>query len=164
MNATEAVTFSDLSRNPKSVAERAARLGLLRVTHRDGPDLYLTAADREEQRDASLTTASRIFLALMKHDPSARALLLAMPDVFPWVRHLSTEEVRAFTVELVGALSNAAELDLDTNAQEVITGWRATARIKADRTEHEKALRPTTGDFGEVRATPPGPVEHAATP
>ncbi|WP_202125826.1 hypothetical protein [Actinomadura physcomitrii] len=42
----------------------------------------------------------------MKHDPGARGLLLAMPEVFPWVRHLSTEEVRAFTVELVEALSD----------------------------------------------------------
>src|SRR3954467_815907 len=107
----DSVTFSDLSRNPRAVAERAASLGRLRVTHRDAPDFYLTAADREEQRDETLTTASRLFLALMKHDPSARALVLAMPDVFPWVRHLSTEEIRAFTVELVDALSDAAELD-----------------------------------------------------
>jgi hypothetical protein len=150
----EAVTFSDLSRNPKAVAERASRLGRLRVTHRDAPDFYLTAADREEQRDETLTTASRIFLAMMKHDPSARSLLLAMPDVFPWVRHLSTEEVRAFAVELVGALSDAAELELDTNAQEVITGWRATARVKADPAQYEEALRPTSGDFGPVEVTP----------
>jgi hypothetical protein len=150
----DAVTFSDLSRNPKSVAERASRLGRLRVTHRDAPDFYLTAADREEQRDETLTTSSRIFLALMKHDPSARAVLLAMPDVFPWVRHLSVEEVRAFTVELVEALSDAAELALDTNAQEVITGWRATARIKADHTRYQEVLRPTSGDFGPVEVTP----------
>ncbi|GAA2109885.1 hypothetical protein [Actinomadura alba] len=152
--SVDAVTFSDLSRNPKSVAERASRLGRLRITHRDAPDFYLTAADREEQRDETLTTASRLFLALMKHDPSARALLLAMPEVFPWVRHLSTEEVRAFTVELVAALSDAAELDLDANAQEVITGWRATARIKADRAQYEEALRPTSGDFGRVEVAP----------
>jgi hypothetical protein len=150
----DAVTFSDLSRNPKSVAERASRLGRLRVTHRDAPDFYLTAADREDHRDETLTTTSRIFLALMKHDPSARALLLAMPDVFPWVRHLSTEEVRAFTVELVDALSDAAELDLDTNTHEVITGWRATARIKVDRSQYEEALRPTSGDFRPVEVTP----------
>jgi hypothetical protein len=151
---TDAVTFSDLSRNPKSVAERAARLGRLRVTHRDAPDFYLTAAAREEQRDESLATASRIFLALMKHDPTARALVLAMPDVFPWVRHLSTEEVRSFTLELVEALSDAAELDLDTNIEEVIAAWRATARIKADRGDYEEALRPTSGDFGPVEVTP----------
>ncbi|MEO3822686.1 hypothetical protein [Actinomadura sp. B10D3] len=42
----------------------------------------------------------------------------------------------------------------DTNAQEVITGWRATARIKADGTQHEEALRPTSGDFGPVEVTP----------
>lgn len=86
----------------------------------------------------------------MKHDPDAAALLLAMPDVFPWVRHLSTEEVRAFTVELVDALSDAAE----TNAQEVITGWRATARIKADSSQYAEALQATSGDFGPVEATP----------
>jgi hypothetical protein len=95
-----------------------------------------------------------LFLALVKHEPSARALLLAMPDVFPWVRHLSTEEIRGFTVELVDALSDAAELDLDTNAQEVITGWRATARIKADGAQYEQALRPTSGDLGPVEVTP----------
>jgi hypothetical protein len=152
--STDAVTFSDLSRNPRAVAERASRLGRLRVTHRDAPDFYLTAAEREEQRDETLTTASRIFLALMKHDPGARALLLAMPEVFPWIRHLGTEEVRAFTVELIDALSDAAELELDKNAQGVVISWRATARIKADTEQYEQALRPTSGDFGPAEVTP----------
>ncbi|TDB87180.1 hypothetical protein E1264_15430 [Actinomadura sp. KC216] len=150
----DSVTFSDLSRNPRAVAERAARLGRVRVTHRDAPDFFLTAADREEQREETLATASRLFLALMKHDPGARDLLLAMPDVFPWVRHLSPEEVRAFTVELVEAISDAAELALDASAGEVIAGWRATARIKADPEQLADAARPTTGDFGPVEVHP----------
>ncbi|WP_285629374.1 hypothetical protein [Actinoallomurus iriomotensis] len=45
----------------------AARVRL-RVTHRDAPDFYLTAADREDQSDETLTTASRIFLALRPTD------------------------------------------------------------------------------------------------
>ncbi|MFG2091420.1 MULTISPECIES: hypothetical protein [unclassified Spirillospora] len=126
----------------------------MRITHRDAPDFYLTDADREEQRDETLATASRIFLALMKRDAGARDLLLAMPDVFPWVRHLSTEEVRAFTVELVEALSDAAELDLGSSIDEVIAGWRATARIKADPRQYEDAVRPTSGDFGPVEVHP----------
>ncbi|KAF4410969.1 hypothetical protein [Streptomyces lycii] len=146
----DSVTFSDLSRNPRAVAEKAARTGRLRVTHRDAPDFYLTAADREEERDDNLSTASRMFLALMKHDASARAVLLAMPDVFPWVRHLTEDEVRTFTVELTAALSDAAELDVDSNAQEVIAGWRATARIKADPEEYRRAKAPTEGDFGQI--------------
>ncbi|MCK2219560.1 hypothetical protein MF672_038070 [Actinomadura sp. ATCC 31491] len=146
----DAVTFSDLSRNPRAVAERAARLGRVRITHRDAPDFYLTAANREEERDRTLSTASRLLLALMRHDSTARSLVLAMPDVFPWVRHLSSDELRSFTLELVEALSDAAELDVDTTTQEVIAGWRATARIKADPDHYAEARRPTEGDFGPV--------------
>ncbi|MCX4666241.1 prevent-host-death family protein [Streptomyces sp. NBC_01381] len=147
------MTFSDLSRNPKAVAERAARLGRLRITHRDARDFYLTDADREDQRDQSLTSASRVFVALMRDDASLRALLVAIPEVFPWARHLADREVREFTVELVEALSDAAELDLDRNAAEVIAGWRATARIKADPAEYREAKEPTEGDFGPVQIT-----------
>ncbi|MET8861948.1 hypothetical protein ABZW11_03215 [Nonomuraea sp. NPDC004580] len=76
-----------------------------------------------------------------------------MPDVFPWVRHLSSDEQRAFTLELVEALSDAAELDMDVTTQEVIAGWRATARIKADPAQYAAARKPTTGDFGPVEVT-----------
>ena len=62
----DAVTFSDLSRNPRAVAERARRLGRLRVTHRDADDFYLTAAGLEEERDENLVTASRMFAALSR--------------------------------------------------------------------------------------------------
>ncbi|MBG0827383.1 hypothetical protein HS041_06350 [Planomonospora sp. ID67723] len=149
----DAVTFSDLSRNPRAVAERAARLGRVRITHRDAPDFYLTAADREDQRGQTLATASRLFLAFLKHDPTARTLVIAMPDVFPWVRHLTSDELRSFTLELVEALSDAAELEVDATAQEVIAGWRATARIKADPTRYAQARKPTSGDFGAVEVT-----------
>ncbi|MCT2592177.1 prevent-host-death family protein [Streptomyces sp. N2-109] len=150
MSHPDSVTFSDLSRNPRAVAERAVRTGRVRVTHRDAADFYLTAAAREEQRDANLSTSSRMFLALMKHDDGARSLLLAMADVFPWIRHLADDEVRAFTVELVEALSDAAELDVDTEAEGVIEGWRATARVKADPEEYRHALLATEGDYGRV--------------
>lgn len=144
------MTFSDLSRNPRAVAQRAVRLGRVRVTHRDAPDFYLTAADREERREETLTTASRLFLALLKHDPTARMLVIAMPEVFPWVRHLTSDELRAFTLELVEALSDAVELDVDATTQEVIAGWRATARIKADPAHYAEARKATSGDYGPV--------------
>lgn len=136
------------------MAERAARLGRVRVTHRDAPDFYLTAADREEEREQTLVTASRLFLALIKHDPTARALVIAMREVFPWVRHLSPDEQRTFTLELVEALSDAAELDVDATTREVIAGWRATARIKADPAQYAEARRSTSGDFGAVQVSP----------
>src|SRR5436305_10908212 len=113
--APDAVTFSDPSRTPKAVAERAARLARLRNAHRDAPDFYLTAADREEQRDENLATATRMIAALMRHDSGAHIVLLALAEVFPWVRHLGDGEMQAFAQELVAALSDAAELEVDAN-------------------------------------------------
>jgi len=147
------VTFSDLSRNPRAVAERARRLGRLRVTHRDAPDFYLTAAEREEERDENLVTASRMFAALARSESGARVVESALGEVFPWARHLSDAERAEFTAELIAALSDAAELTIDRNAHEVIAGWRATARVKADKGEYTRALAPTEGDFGPAEVT-----------
>ena len=47
-------------------------MGRLRVTHRDAPDFYLTAADREEERDENLLTASRMFGVLARSSPGYR--------------------------------------------------------------------------------------------
>lgn len=146
----DVVTFSDLSRNPKTVAERARSLGRLRITHRDSPDFYLTAADREERRDENLATSARIFEALMRQEAGTRVMLLAIPDVFPWVRHLTDGELGDFAGELFAALTDAAELDVDANVNEVVAGWRATARIKADKNQYAQALRETSGDLGPV--------------
>lgn len=152
VQASDAVTFSDLSRNPRAVAERARQLGRLRVTHRDAPDFYLTAADREEERDENLITASRMFAALARSESGSRAVASALAEVFPWVWHLAPAEQSSFAEELISALSDAAELAIDRNAHEVIAGWRATARIKADPALYEQARTPTEGDFGPVEA------------
>ncbi|QKW07468.1 prevent-host-death family protein [Streptomyces sp. NA04227] len=143
---SESVTFTDLSRNPKAVAARAAALGSLRVTHRDAPDMVLTTSALAECTEENLTTASRLFLALMKQDDGARSLLLALPEVFPWVRHLDEEEVRAFTVELLESLSDAAELGAREAVHRTLVSWRATARINADPKQLAQALRPLDGD------------------
>jgi hypothetical protein len=149
---SESVTFTDLSRNPKAVAARAAALGSLRVTHRDAPDMVLTTAIHAERSEENLTTASRLFLALMKQDGGARSLVLALSEVFPWVRHLDDEEVREFTVELLDALSDAAELGARDAVHRAIVSWRATARINADPEQLRGTLRP----LGDVDL---GPVE-----
>jgi hypothetical protein len=146
----DVVTFSDLSRNPRAVAERARRLGRLRISHRDAADFYLTAADREEERDENLLTASRMFAAMARSEAGSTAVASALTEVFPWTRHLSTDERASFATELIAALSDAAELTIDGNAPEVIAGWRATARIKADKRQFRDAVAPTVGDYGPV--------------
>jgi len=108
--------------------------------------MVLTTALHAERTEENLTTASRLFLALMKRDEGARSLLLALPDVFPWVRHLDDEEVRGFTVELLSALSDAAELGTRDAVHRAIVSWQATARINADPEQLREALRPLAAD------------------
>ncbi|MEU7743117.1 hypothetical protein AB0L53_11160 [Nonomuraea sp. NPDC052129] len=58
-----------------------------------------------------------------------------------------------FTLELVEALSDAAELDVDATTREDIAGWRAIARVKADPAHYVEARKPTSGDFGPVQVS-----------
>ena len=97
-------------------------------------------------------TAARVFAALARSESGERAVALALAEVFPWVHHLTAAERRDFAEELIAALSDAAELAIHRTAHEVIAGWRATARIKADKSLYPQALAPTQGDFGPVQA------------
>lgn len=115
-------TFTDLSRRPRAMAEQARRLGRLRISHRDYGDFWLTAADREEAREESLVTASRLLAALSRSEDGRRAATAAVTEVYPWSRHLPAAERAAFTADLTGALSGAAGLDGDFALREVIAG------------------------------------------
>lgn len=120
-------TGAALSRNPKAVAARAAAPGCLRVTHRDAPDMVLTTAIHVERTEENLTTASRLFLALMKQADGARSLLLA--------------------------LSDAAEPGSREAVHRAIVPWRATARVDAAPDQPGAAFRPLgDADFGPVEA------------
>jgi phosphoribosylformimino-5-aminoimidazole carboxamide ribonucleotide (ProFAR) isomerase len=93
-----------------------------------------------------------MFAALARSESGARAVASALTDVFPWASHLPEAERPDFAAELIAAFSDAVELSIDGNAHEVIAGWRATARIKADKSMYAQALAPTEGDFGSVEA------------
>jgi len=92
MSTTE-VPFSQLiqhSRETVATLEASPRRRL-RLGRRDGHDLILESAERAEAEDEALSMTSRLFFSLVKNDDGARALLLVLPDVFPWVRFLATE-------------------------------------------------------------------------
>ncbi|MFG3437913.1 hypothetical protein ACGF0J_11800 [Nonomuraea sp. NPDC047897] len=56
--------------------------------------------------------AARMIAALLASDEGALAVLHTLPAVFPWVRHLTTEETREFVRELVDATRDAVDLDV----------------------------------------------------
>ena len=151
--STPAVPFSDLSKHSKRVAETVERAQRVHVTRRDGENLYLTTERHDQEREETADVTARLFAALISSDEGKRAVLQAVPVVFPWARRLSTVEVQDFVTDLVQATRDAAELDVHSNLHRVIVEWRATARILADPELAAQLTGPLPGeDHGEVLA------------
>ncbi|RAY13558.1 hypothetical protein DPM19_20915 [Actinomadura craniellae] len=156
MSTTE-VPFSQLLREPTATVGKLeeSQSGRLRLARRDGEDLILESAERAEAKAAAWSTTTRLFVSLMKQDDGARALLMALPDVFPWVRFLPTEDVQAFLVELVDVANACAELSTLAPIEAVVAAWRATANVHADPELRAALLAPSDEeDHGPV--PPPG--------
>jgi hypothetical protein len=157
MSVTEEIPFSQLVQHPKATMAKLEESPRhrIRLDRRDGEDLILESAARAEAEDEALSMTSRMFISLMKHDSGARSLALSLPDVFPWVRFLPTEGVRAFLVELVETLHACAELGNVAAMGPVIAAWQATAEIYSDPELLKAATVPLDGvDYGEVQGGP----------
>ncbi|MEU0288897.1 prevent-host-death family protein [Streptomyces sp. NPDC052492] len=151
--STPTVAFSELSKNSKRVAETLDRAHRVHVTRRDGEDLYLTTARHDQQREETADITARLLGALVRSDAGERAILHALPSVFPWVRHLSAGEAEEFVADLVDATNDAAHLDVHGNLHRLVAEWRATARILADPELTAKLTRRLPDeDHGEVTA------------
>lgn len=92
----------------------------------------------------TVSATTKMFVALMRHDDDARSLVIdIVPEAFPWVRFLPTEDVRAFVFELVDTLRAADALENAAPVVQLITEWRHTAEVHAD---PELAARVRQGD------------------
>lgn len=134
MSAPE-IPFSELVQKPTDTIARltATRGQTLRLRRRDAEDLTLTTASRAEQEHTVVSAATRMFVALIQHDEVARSLLVdVVPEAFPWVRFLPTQDVRAFVLELVETLRSADALDNPAPVVQVIAAWQHTAEVHAD--------------------------------
>jgi hypothetical protein len=152
MTAPE-IPFSDLVQKPTDTVAQltATRRQTLRLRRRDAEDLTLTTASRAEQEHTVVSAATRMFVALMRHDEAARSLLVdVIPEAFPWVRFLPTQDVRAFVLELVETLRAADALDNPAPVVQVIAAWQHTAEVHAD--PELARIHLLEGDLGPVPA------------
>lgn len=152
MSITE-VPYSKFLQHPKDTMAKLdeSPRRRIRLDRRDGEDLILESASRAEAEDEVLDLASRLFFSLVKNDNGARALLLALPDAFPWVKFLPTQDVRAFLVELVDTLRACASIENMAALDPVITAWQRTAEIYSDPELRKAATEPLDStDYGEV--------------
>ena len=141
------IPFSQLIQQPKATMAKleSSPRRRLRLDRRDGEDLILESASRAEAEDEALSMASRLFFFLVKNDEGARLLLLSLADVFPWVRFLPQDDVRAFLVELVETLRAAASVSNLAAVDPVVAAWKATAEIHSDPELLKAATAPLDG-------------------
>lgn len=150
----DVVSFSELQLRGKATVEawlqKSANRALV-VRRRDAEDLVLTTASRAQQAREASSVTSRLFVALMQHDPHVQDLVTdVVPQVFPWVKFLSREEVREFVVELVSTMKAADSIDNPAPVAHVIDAWRHTAEVLADPELAAVLAGSSDGDFGPV--------------
>jgi hypothetical protein len=153
MGAITEVPFSQLIQHPKATMAKLDETPRrrLRLDRRDGDDLILASASRAEAEDEALDMASRLFFSLVKNDDGARALLLSLADVFPWVQFLPKDDVRAFLVELVDTIRAASSVGNMAAVEPVVAAWKATAEIYSDPELLKAATTRLDGtDYGAV--------------
>jgi hypothetical protein len=153
MSAPE-IPFSELLQKPTDTVARltATRGQTLRLRRRDAEDLTLTTAGRAEQEHTMVSVTTRMFVALMQRDEATRSLLVdVVPEAFPWVRFLPTQDVRAFVLELVETLQAANALDNPAPVVQVIAAWQHTAEVHAD-PDLAARIHLLEGDLGPVPA------------
>src|ERR1700761_1597064 len=152
MSITE-VSYSKFLQHPRDTMAKLdeSPRRRIRLDRRDGEDLILESAAHAQAEDDALDMASRLFFSLVKNDDGARALLFALPDVFPWVKFLPTKDVRAFLIELVETTRACVAVDNMAALEPVIAAWQRTAEIYSDPELLKAATTPLDGtDYGEV--------------
>ena len=149
---TTEVQWSELQRDPKSVAALADR-GDVRVRRRDGAPLLLIREDQAAAASAGALAAARTLRNALAHLSTPDALRV-LRDEFPWVDVLPPADLDRFVVDFVRAVGAAAELGRWGILDQTVREWIATARVQAEPGLAARLSAPVDGDLGPV--LPPG--------
>ena len=153
MSTTREVQWSELQRDPKSVAALADS-GDVRVRRRDGAALLLVREDRVNAAGEGAFTAARALRNILVHLPPDAALA-ALAEEFPWLDLLPRAELPQFVADFTRSAQIAAEVGQWSVLAETVREWRATAAVYADPVLLSQLTEPLTDDYGPV----PGPVQ-----
>ena len=121
--------FSDLLRRPKEVAADVDKADVV-LHRREQPDLRLTRADRESEKQQTLVALGRAFRSIADRHPAA--LEEGLYDALPWIKFLPEDDRKEFMKEVSGFFAAAADLNSYGELALLLREWRATAEIHSD--------------------------------
>jgi hypothetical protein len=140
--ATVERNFSDFLRKSGDVLREVEDHDVL-LRRRDGADLMLVRADREEVvRDTVGLSSGFMSWFARAH---ARELVAGLPEVLPWLRFLPDGDRETFSRELVETLEACISLDSYDRLGVLLHQWRNTAYVWS-RPELLQALRTDHAD------------------
>ncbi len=126
--ADQKATFSKLLRSPNDVA-RAAELGEVTISRRDGEDLVLTTASGLRRNREGLRFATEIISAAVADSPESFGRRLF--DPFPWTRFLSDVERELFAKEMIDTSRACAAINRFEPLSIAVAAWQSTAEAYA---------------------------------
>jgi hypothetical protein len=153
VSATKEVQWSELQRDPKSVAALADS-GDVRVRRRDGAALLLTREDRVTAAGEGAVAAARALRNILSHLPPEK-IAEALSDEFPWLGLLPEVDLPLFVRDFVKAAQVSAELGQWSVLAQVVREWKATAVVYTD----AALVGQLTGGLGDDYGPVPGPAE-----
>lgn len=128
--ATDTMTFSKFLRD-SGEAVKSAQKGTVRLERRDGEDLILRMADRDDsEREGLRLAAALLSRTLADTAPRARAGVLG--DVFPWMSYLPEKDRGQFSEEIVESIRASSAIDRPDLIATLVTQWKHTAEVWAD--------------------------------
>lgn len=140
--ATVERNFSDLLRKSGEVLREVEDHDVL-LRRRDGADLMLVRADREELVRDTVALSSG-FMSWFARS-YADELVDGLPDVLPWLRFLPERDQEAFGREFVQTLEACVSLESYDRLGVLLHQWRHTAYVWS-RPELVRALRADHAD------------------
>ncbi|MGW0505235.1 hypothetical protein [Micromonospora sp. NPDC003241] len=153
MATTTEVQWSELQRDPKSVAALADS-GDVRVRRRDGAALLLTREDRVIAAGEGAIAAARTLRNALVYLPvDVAATVLA--EEFPWLRLLPDVDLPEFISDFTTAARISADLGQWSVLTQTLREWKATAAVYTDPALVRELTQPLSDDHGPV----PGPSE-----
>lgn len=124
------MTFSKFLRESGD-AMHAVEKGTVRLERRDGEDLILRLADRDDsEREGLRLAVALLSRTLADTTPQTNADVLA--DVFPWMSFLPNEDRASFAEEIIESIRASSAIDRPDLISTLVTQWKNTAEVWAD--------------------------------
>ncbi len=132
MSSEVQFTLTEMLRESGRVLEAAEQGHDVLLKRRDGADMVLVEASREEGIRDGLKTAASLLLAVLSTGPASEALKDRAVDLMPWLAVLPDEYRVQFLREFARAAAAAVDSGEFTHLSAFSRDWRATAQLYAN--------------------------------